>query len=196
MFPFAVCADVYLLNALNLVTLALLRPITNRFRDLDDGTRVLNGPARFANAGNGGASCAQYCTENGYEYAGTELSDQCFCGSDLLSIPTQSVSGSDCNYERTGALGEACGGVNRMSVYITLPKDASQLPEGLPDGFGYAGCYIGTITLAFLGFNGRSVTAQKCMTYCTSVNRGNAIAATKGESCRRCCFAPACLPDD
>ncbi|EDU49843.1 predicted protein [Pyrenophora tritici-repentis Pt-1C-BFP] len=53
------------------------RQITNRFRDLDDGTRVLNGPARFANAGNGGASCAQYCTENGYEYAGTELSDQC-----------------------------------------------------------------------------------------------------------------------
>ena len=28
-----------------------------------------------------------------------------------------------------------------MSVYRTLPKDASRLPGGLPDDFGYAGCY-------------------------------------------------------
>jgi len=101
-----------------------------------------------------------------------------------------------------------------MSVYRTLPQDASQLPGGLPDNFGYAGCYTyvqpwvtilhrtltdrtftsGTFTIEFPGFTGPSVTAQSCIAYCTNVYGGNAIAATQGESCGKCCFAPACIP--
>ncbi|XP_060575371.1 uncharacterized protein LOC132732864 [Ruditapes philippinarum] len=92
----------------------------------------------FAN--NTGDQCKQRCEAAGYRYAGTEYTDQCFCGNNITDYP----KGSECTAKCPGNKDEMCGGTWHISLYDTQENDESEDSESLevyvPSG--YLGCYI------------------------------------------------------
>ncbi|XP_078696559.1 sushi, von Willebrand factor type A, EGF and pentraxin domain-containing protein 1-like isoform X3 [Branchiostoma floridae x Branchiostoma belcheri] len=79
--------------------------------------------------------CIQHCTSHGHQYAATQYSRQCFCGSrdDFLGIGGRRPE-SECNKRCPGrtTADEMCGGSWRMSVYRTgrsEDRSCSRLPE-------------------------------------------------------------------
>jgi hypothetical protein len=81
---------------------------------VDTQVRVLNGYTFGSTTGMTNQVCQQKCKTEGFKYAGTEYASQCFCGN---TAPTQSVGSQECSMSCTGAPGETCGGVWRLSVY-------------------------------------------------------------------------------
>ncbi|KAF8346392.1 hypothetical protein F5887DRAFT_1073579 [Amanita rubescens] len=76
--------------------------------------------------------------------AGTEYSDECYCGTQLANGAAIAPQ-TDCNMGCSGNATEACGGPNRVSVYsshepvVALPVPTTQ-KTGLPGAWSYAGC--------------------------------------------------------
>jgi hypothetical protein len=66
--------------------------------------------------------CTSYCEDLGYNYAGVEYAEECWCG-DHLSTETEVVSDDECNMKCTGDRKTFCGGPNRMVLY---QKDSMQ----------------------------------------------------------------------
>ncbi|KAG9030245.1 hypothetical protein FRB95_004181 [Tulasnella sp. JGI-2019a] len=62
--------------------------------------------------------CKSTCLAQGYLYAGTEYSDECYCGNTLTAGTLDSVD-SDCNGPCAGDNTTKCGGTYRLSVYKT-----------------------------------------------------------------------------
>lgn len=60
-------------------------------------------------------SCTQACQSAGYSLAGTEYSDECYCGNAFSNggAPTPL---SDCNMPCAGNAAEICGGPDRLTV--------------------------------------------------------------------------------
>ncbi|XP_078616879.1 uncharacterized protein LOC144885086 isoform X2 [Branchiostoma floridae x Branchiostoma japonicum] len=67
------------------------------------------------------ANCVNHCRKKGYEYAGTEFSWQCFCGTggNFASL-APAVSDDACNMACPGEPSENCGGTWRISVHAVL----------------------------------------------------------------------------
>ncbi|KAG9017302.1 hypothetical protein FRB93_007415 [Tulasnella sp. JGI-2019a] len=76
----------------------------------DQSARTLNG-ATFSNSGMTPAMCQQLCV--GYTYAGTEYSDECYCGTSMTVSTTSSACSSTC----AGDSSKICGGSWALSVY-------------------------------------------------------------------------------
>ncbi|KAF2864815.1 glyoxal oxidase N-terminus-domain-containing protein [Massariosphaeria phaeospora] len=86
--------------------------------------------------------CITYCNTRGYKFAGTEYSNECFCGNTIQAPGAEVDSG--CSMECSGAPGEACGGPGRLSVYqkdpVTGGGGTPPAPSA-PEGWGARGCY-------------------------------------------------------
>ncbi|KAI8493883.1 hypothetical protein Bbelb_282300 [Branchiostoma belcheri] len=71
--------------------------------------------------------CIQHCTSHGHQYAATQFSRECWCGSrdDFLGIGERRPE-SECNRRCSGrtTADEMCGGTWRMSVYRTGRSEA------------------------------------------------------------------------
>ncbi|GAM89397.1 hypothetical protein ANO11243_074350 [Dothideomycetidae sp. 11243] len=67
------------------------------------------------------ANCLSACAANGFAYCGTEYYQECW-GSNALPDATRALPGDPlnlgCNYPCTGNATEACGGANRVLVYV------------------------------------------------------------------------------
>ncbi|XP_035696152.1 uncharacterized protein LOC118429674 [Branchiostoma floridae] len=65
--------------------------------------------------------CWNHCKNQGYPYAATEYSSQCFCGTqqNFDNLGPQ-LPDSQCNRPCTGDPNEMCGGTWRMSVYSSI----------------------------------------------------------------------------
>ena len=61
------------------------------------------------------SGCSKYCDEQGYSFAGTENSGQCFCGNEL--VQSKLMAATDCKMTCRGDAGEICGGPARLSVF-------------------------------------------------------------------------------
>ncbi|KAK6069320.1 WSC domain-containing protein [Seiridium cupressi] len=92
---------------------------------VDSADRILsNGVSLSASGGSSNATianCLDACTAQGYLYCGEEYYSECYGGQ--LSSPAVVASGSDplsagCNYPCNGNKTEACGGSNRILVYV------------------------------------------------------------------------------
>ena len=64
---------------------------------------------------NGATECAALCKAAGYTLAGTQYSEQCWCGNSLNGA--QPISNNECNMQCLGNAAEMCGGPYRNSVY-------------------------------------------------------------------------------
>ncbi|KAG8989253.1 hypothetical protein FRB94_008042 [Tulasnella sp. JGI-2019a] len=82
----------------------------------DSGTtRTLNGTYTTSSAMTN-PLCESTCYAAGYTYAGTEYSDECYCGNGLTAGTLDAVD-SDCNGPCAGDSTTKCGGTYRLSVY-------------------------------------------------------------------------------
>jgi hypothetical protein len=66
---------------------------------------------------NGQRSCIHLCLIAGYQFAGTQYSDECWCGN---SYGRYGVDLNGCNMPCVGNAVEMCGGPIRNSVYTTV----------------------------------------------------------------------------
>ncbi|KAJ6475652.1 WSC domain-containing protein [Mycena vulgaris] len=74
----------------------------------------------------GGATvetCTAACKASGFGVAGLEFGLECWCGS---SLPTSSLSDSDCHTACAANTAEFCGGSNKLSVYEDNTRDICQ----------------------------------------------------------------------
>ncbi|KDR73047.1 hypothetical protein GALMADRAFT_142740 [Galerina marginata CBS 339.88] len=90
-------------------------------------------------------SCIAQCQANNFTIAGSEFSDECYCGSTLVDGGVIATDPTTCNMGCAGNTTQACGGPNRLSVYssvkpvVALPVP-SAMKTGLPGNWTYAGC--------------------------------------------------------
>ena len=61
--------------------------------------------------------CIQLCKENGYQYAGTQYYEQCFCGNSYGAYYPEFTDPTGCNTPCSGNANEICGGSWHNSVY-------------------------------------------------------------------------------
>lgn len=76
-------------------------------------------------------SCISFCDAQGFVYAGTEFSQECYCG-DFFANGGTNTTASDCNMPCSGDSAEICGAGNRLSVYwsgVTPPPPPSTVPS-------------------------------------------------------------------
>ncbi|KAG6812809.1 hypothetical protein H0H92_000267 [Tricholoma furcatifolium] len=89
-------------------------------------------------------ACVAVCAAQNYTLAGTEYSDECYCGNTLVAGAVISTDDT-CNSACVGNATQACGGPNRLSVYtstgsVTALPVPVVLETGLPEGWVYKGC--------------------------------------------------------
>ncbi|MCJ1410361.1 hypothetical protein MMC19_004446 [Ptychographa xylographoides] len=103
-------------------------------------------------------SCITFCSGKGYVYAGTEYSDECYCGNSLAAGSTVAAA-TDCNMACAGNATEQCGGPNRMTLFNNKGATAPSGPvtDPGPPGWTSLGCYAE-------GANGRTLTTGMATT--------------------------------
>lgn len=68
--------------------------------------------------------CAQTCLQGNYKYMGAEYYSECYCANELSTAATLTPD-TDCGTVCSGNSSQACGGPDRLSVYM-LPSSSSQ----------------------------------------------------------------------
>ncbi|KAK6906807.1 hypothetical protein I203_100794 [Kwoniella mangroviensis CBS 8507] len=126
-------------------------------------------------------ACRVACANQGYQYAGTESGNQCFCGNKVANgakAPT-----SACNTQCAGNANETCGASGYMDLYNATGAVAN---NGIR---GYLGCFTDDST-----FNGNSyvsdwMSVDSCNQWCYA--RGSAYAGIRnGNQCKCSSVAP------
>uniref|UniRef100_A0A8H7XRB3 WSC domain-containing protein n=1 Tax=Psilocybe cubensis TaxID=181762 RepID=A0A8H7XRB3_PSICU len=121
-------------------------------------------------------SCIAQCQAQNFTVAGTEFSDECYCGNTLVDGAVIASDPTTCNMGCAGNATQACGGPNRLSVYtsnkplVALPVP-SAMTTNLPGNWTYKGCLRETATgkmfpnqIIWIGNN----TALACMNQCAA----------------------------
>ncbi|RDL36505.1 Uncharacterized protein BP5553_05857 [Venustampulla echinocandica] len=107
----------------------------------ENGPRTLQ-KASYASATNMTIEyCIGFCNQQGYFYAGTEYSSECYCGNVIASSSAIAPS-TDCAMPCTGNSTQTCGGGSRLSLYWngqSPPPGPSTNPG--TSGYGFYGCY-------------------------------------------------------
>ncbi|KAI1374179.1 WSC-domain-containing protein [Hypoxylon crocopeplum] len=160
------------------------------FSDPGVNSRALQGSSTV-NGAMTNEMCASYCQEKGYSLAGTEYSQECYCG----NVNTVSIIADDsqCNMKCRGNSPRACGGSLKLSVWALtqLTPSPSQSATSQPtqtqsvqadDGVlraangtaTYLGCYTDSgsdgRTLAKASYASDSMTVDSCALYCQAKN--------------------------
>jgi Glyoxal oxidase N-terminus/WSC domain len=163
-------------DATRMSTLGLWTSLTDMDRDKYSdavGSRALSSAFYGDGVAMTGGACIAYCTQLGYNYAGTEYASECFCGNELRSQSTLAAPG-DCNMACTGDATTQCGGPNRLTVFWngqappSLPSEISQKKE-----WSSLGCYTDhgianrTLTTIMPTTGGQSaLTVELCISAC------------------------------
>ena len=116
------------------------------YNDNENGNRTLGGYSWSSNQMTI-EQCVSSCGARGYQYAGVQDANECFCGSGNYSA--QGVSPS-CNMACTGNSAEICGGNGANGVYSA---QAEVVPQNLAAGTNYSVSVSG-----FSDANGNAVT--------------------------------------
>lgn len=132
-------------------------------------------------------SCIAYCSSHGFQYAGTEYSVECFCGSGLATGATE-VADSVCNMPCSGDATQPCGAGSRLSIFHTTETVGPQPNPGV-NGYVHMGCYAEgttgrTLTNAPGGIPGAEMTVAKCTAACRAANYILAGVEYGGECCK------------
>ncbi|SJL08884.1 related to glyoxal oxidase precursor [Armillaria ostoyae] len=133
--------------------------------------------------------CTSACFTSGYQFAGTEYSTQCFCGSSIANGGALTAS-SDCTMTCAGNSSQFCGGPNRLNAYNYTgtnlppinnagggggggPTTVFPVLSDLPQGWSYNACWVdnahGRIFETEIGVN-TNQTVQSCIASCIAQN--------------------------
>ncbi|KIK65233.1 hypothetical protein GYMLUDRAFT_39597 [Collybiopsis luxurians FD-317 M1] len=136
-------------------------------------------------------SCTSACFAAGYEFAGTEFADQCFCDSAIKNGGAP-IAASACNMVCSGNVSEFCGGPNALNMYNYTGKNLPPIStgggggggggapvfpvtSGLPKPWHYVGCYVDNAHGRVFEFgpedgNNPNNTVEVCINECASQN--------------------------
>ena len=76
--------------------------------------------------------CKDYCRNMGWAIAGTESSNQCFCGNEA---PTITGEEGQCNAPCSGNSQQICGGEWAMHIYHLIGKFINLTPQARSSEF-------------------------------------------------------------
>ncbi|GFZ47912.1 hypothetical protein JCM24511_05659 [Saitozyma sp. JCM 24511] len=150
--------------------------------------RSLSVGEALPNGNNSVEACTAACYAAGYNYAGMEYADECYCDSAIRNSGA-SIPESSCNMACNGNSTEICGGPNALSLYHyngTVPPPTgggapgggttgtvSPVTSGLPTPWKYAGCYIDNANGRILSVeqpDNSNLTIQSCIATCSAAN--------------------------
>ncbi len=114
---------------------------------VDSSPRLLSGYATTSSTMSS-ALCISTCKAQGYAYAGTEYSTQCYCGNTFDA--TKNIATSGCT-SKCGGSTEMCGGSWRLNVYTvpvstTSTTAAAATSTASLQGWSLKGCYTDSST--------------------------------------------------
>ncbi|KAI0880342.1 WSC-domain-containing protein [Annulohypoxylon maeteangense] len=141
------------------------------------GSRALSGASTSNTTAMTNEMCASYCQDKGFSLAGTEYSQECYCGNTITS--TIIADDDECNMKCKGDVLEVCGGSSKLSVWnITQSsKSAKASTSVLTTANGtatYLGCYTDSgsdgRTLSKASYTSDSMTVESCASYCQAKN--------------------------
>lgn len=75
--------------------------------------------------------CLNACGARGFPFAGTEYSQECYCGV-VLGNGTVPAPASDCNMPCNGNSSETCGGQDRLNLYVSNDLESTEPCEAPP----------------------------------------------------------------
>lgn len=75
--------------------------------------------------------CLNACGARGFPFAGTEYSQECYCGV-VLGNGTVPAPASDCNMPCNGNSSETCGGQDRLNLYVSADLESTEPCEAPP----------------------------------------------------------------
>ena len=137
----------------------------------DSSTRALSAYT-FSSSSMTQELCMTTCLSKGFTLAGTEYSNECFCGNSFSSTSTIVTDGS-CDMNCAGNKFELCGGPFRLTTFNYTSQAASVPPAtaNLPAGWASLGCMTdsqSTRALAQYTITSSSMTVELCMSTCAS----------------------------
>ncbi|KAJ3526946.1 hypothetical protein NM208_g10945 [Fusarium decemcellulare] len=117
--------------------------------------------------------CVAFCQAGGYTFAGTEYSQECYCGNSITSNNITDIT--QCSMQCRGNIFSYCGAGNRLSVWkISQPDKPTGPITALGGAAVYSGCYTdggpGGRTLPSAVFTGSSVSLDTCFAFCKKLN--------------------------
>ncbi|KAI6128107.1 copper radical oxidase-like protein [Pisolithus croceorrhizus] len=126
-------------------------------------------------------SCTTACQDGGYQYAGVEYANECYCGMTLDngSGPTPA---SSCDMTCAGNASEYCGGPDHLNLYNYTGTPATTdntgggtsteffITPSLSGGWTYGGCYVDNANGRVLGdeLDSNDMTVESCVAHCTA----------------------------
>lgn len=138
-------------------------------------------------------SCIDYCTTKGFGYAGTEYSQECYCGSSLAAAAASAPEG-DCSMACSGDSTQPCGGPNRLTLFHSAAIVGPSPNPGV-NGFTYLGCYSeGTNARALTSGVGSIPGAEMTVAKCTAACGDGGFTLAGVEYGGECCKPPPVLP--
>jgi len=147
------------------------------------------GDAGYAdNVGMTTEKCLAFCSAKGYQYAGTEYAQECYCGAQP-SAAAAKVAEADCQTPCKGNATQPCGGGSRLNLYYSTQPVGPQPNPGV-DGYGYVGCYseglngARTLTYGPGGLDGSKMTVALCVGACKAAGFQIAGVEYAGECCK------------
>ncbi|CAG7847892.1 WSC domain-containing protein ARB_07867 {ECO:0000305} Flags: Precursor [Serendipita indica DSM 11827] len=130
-----------------------------------------------ASQSNSALSCIAQCSAAGYSIAGTQYSQECWCGNHMQNAAVKAASDADCNMACAGDPDHACGGPNRLTVYAATPTfPVYPVPTikttGLPGSYEYHGCFAeapgGLRLFEHIIESQTATTVEGCLNLCSS----------------------------
>jgi len=140
--------------------------------------------------------CLNYCQGQGYQYAGIEYSQECFCGNGFTYGASLSQPASQCNMKCGGDSNSICGGPDSISLYVnpslaqTTTSSASPASSPSPspapaiNGFASNGCIQEVVGRALNSdrHDDPNMTIEICTSYCAG--KGYSLAGVEyGTEC-------------
>lgn len=110
--------------------------------------RALTGAAYTSTTDMTIESCVNFCDGHGFNYAGLEWYQECYCGNVIINGGAE-TTGTDCSFPCTGDHNEVCGAGNRLSMYSS-GLAAPSPPEIVPSvgSWQSLGCYMSVLLLS------------------------------------------------
>ncbi|EJT99037.1 WSC-domain-containing protein [Dacryopinax primogenitus] len=121
------------------------------------------------------AICQSYCLSNGFNFAGVEDGNECWC-SNSIQNGASAASSSDCSTQCQGNANEKCGGGWRINIYQYIPPNGPR--------WSSVGCYVDANNRALPNYaeSSSSMTTEVCQSFCG--NAGYSYAGTEdGNEC-------------
>ncbi|KAF7562350.1 hypothetical protein G7046_g1797 [Stylonectria norvegica] len=117
--------------------------------------------------------CVAFCKAGGYMYAGTEYSQECYCGDTIGGSQISDIN--QCSMKCKGDSSEYCGGGSKLSVWkIDQPAKNNSPATALGGTAVFQGCYTdggaGGRTLSAAVFTGSTVSIETCASFCKQGN--------------------------